>query len=255
MQDKAKTGVQAIARAGSVLRALEDEPEGLTLAELSQAVGLPKSTVHRLVAALTEEELLGAAPGNRIRLGGGLTRLGATARQALRHDLIPVLRQLHAEVDETVDLAVLDGAAVRFVDQLSAPHRLQAISAVGASFPLHCTANGKALLAALPDEQVRVLLPVRLERFTASTITTRAELLRELEGVRRAGVAFDREEHTEGISAVGAAVLDEVGAPVAALSIPVPTARFERGESRYVTLLTAAAREGSRRLHRRAGPS
>lgn len=234
-------GVQSIARAGAVLRALESATAGLALGELAAAVELPKSTVHRLVAALADEELVGTTPDGRIRLGGGLARLGAASRQSLGDDLMPILRQLHAELDETVDLAVLDGGVARFVEQLAAPHRLRAVSAVGAAFPLHCTANGKALLAALPDEHVRTLLPSRLERFTPSTIVSRRALLAELARIRADGVAFDREEHTVGICAAGVAVLDAAANPVAAISVPVPTPRFEGREARYAERLRAAA--------------
>jgi DNA-binding IclR family transcriptional regulator len=244
----ARGGVQSIARAGAVLRALESTPAGLTLAQLATAVDLPKSTVHRLVAALAAEELAGSAPDGRIRLGGGLARLGAASRQAVTQDLMPVLRQLHAELDETVDLAVLDGAVARFVEQLPAPHRLRAVSAVGAAFPLHCTANGKALLAALSEDRARALLPARLERFTPNTITARKALLEELAEIRLTGIAFDREEHTEGICAVGAAVLDTAGAPVAAISVPIPTPRFRGEETICREHLRAAAAEGRRLL-------
>jgi DNA-binding IclR family transcriptional regulator len=244
----ARGGVQSIARAGAVLRALESTPAGLTLAQLATAVDLPKSTVHRLVAALAAEELAGSAPDGRIRLGGGLARLGAASRQAVTQDLMPVLRQLHAELDETVDLAVLDGAVARFVEQLPAPHRLRAVSAVGAAFPLHCTANGKALLAALSEDRARALQPARLERFTPNTITARKALLEELAEIRLTGIAFDREEHTEGICAVGAAVLDTAGAPVAAISVPIPTPRFRGEETICREHLRAAAAEGRRLL-------
>lgn len=77
-------------------------------------------------------------------------RLAAAARRTLPQLLRPVLEQLHGTLGETVDLAVLDGASVRFVDQLAATHRLRAVSAVGASFPLYRTANGKALLPRCP---------------------------------------------------------------------------------------------------------
>lgn len=240
MQDNApRCGIQAIARAGRVLRALESAPEGRTLSALAAEVGLPKSTVHRLVAALAAEELVATGSGGEIRLGGGLARLGAASRQGLRHELRPVLAALREEVDETVDLAVLDGSSVRFVDQLPAEHRLRAVSAVGVAFPLHNTANGKALLAALPEDTAATLLPPGLEG--------RARLAKELEEVRRTGVAFDRDEHTEGISAVGAAVVDATG-PVAAISIPVPTARFARDEARYADAMRRAAATASERL-------
>ncbi|HEX5713268.1 MAG TPA: IclR family transcriptional regulator [Solirubrobacterales bacterium] len=234
-----RPGVQSIARAAAVLRALELAPEGLALGELATAVELPKSTAHRIVAALAAEDLVAQSVG-RARLGPALARLGTAAREATAERLRPVLLGLRRELDETVDLAVLDGAAVRFVDQVPAPRRLRAMSAVGELFPLHCTANGKALLAALPPEQAQALLPRRLPRLTANTIVSRDELLAELESVRAAGVAIDREEHTEGICAVGAAI-PVGGEPAAAISVPVPVQRFRAGEAEVISAVRAAA--------------
>ena len=239
-----QVGIQAIARAGRVLRALEDAPDGLGLAELAERVALPKSTVHRLVGALAREELTASAPDGRIVLGSAIARMAGAGRAALPARLRPVLEELSRETGETVDLAVLDGASVRFVDQLAGPQRLRAVSAVGAEFPLHCTANGKALLAALGPDTARRLLPARLKRYTAGTVTSRALLIEELATIAREGVAYDREEHTEGISAVGAAILDASG-PVAALSVPVPSTRFAGAEDRYAQAVRAASERAS----------
>jgi DNA-binding IclR family transcriptional regulator len=239
-------GVQAIARAARVLRALEVAPGGLGIGELAASVGLPKSTVHRLVQALAAEDLVSTS-GGRVHLGAALARLGAATYGALASTLRPALETLRSDLDETADLAVLDGAGVRFIDQLAAPHRLRAVSAVGSSFPLHCTANGKALLAALDDERARDLLPARLERFTPMTITSRDDLIAQLAEVRSSGVAYDREEHTEGICAV-AAVVRDMGGPVAAISVPVPTQRFSGREPRYAEAVLKAAAAGSRLL-------
>lgn len=244
-----REGVQAIARAAAVMRALEVTPHGLSLGELAASVALPKSTVHRLVAALAAEDLLSARPGERIVLGSGLARLSAARNQALPERLRPVLERLSEEVNETVDLAVLDGNELRFVDQIPAAHRLRAVSAVGVRFPLYCTANGKALLAALAEPDALALLPPRLARRTASTITSRAVLRSELARVRERGVASDREEHTEGICAVAAAVSDRAGA-LAAISIPVPAPRFAGNEAAYAEAVLAAAAAASRLLSR-----
>jgi DNA-binding IclR family transcriptional regulator len=230
-------GVQAIARAGAILRALESAPAGLGTSELATATRLPKSTVHRLVTALAEEELVAQSGDGRARLGSGITRLATAGREALSEQLRPVLLDLRRQLDETVDLAVLDGAAVRFVDQVPAPHRLRATSAVGELFPLHCTANGKALLATISSEQVKALLPSRLERFTSATVSSRAQLIAELAQVREDGVAFDREEHTEGICAVGVSL--DAGS-TAAISVPVPAQRFYGREKELATAVRAA---------------
>lgn len=241
-----REGVQTIARAAELLRALSERPDGLALGDLANAVGLAKSTAHRLVAALSKEELLSTRDG-RIVLGAGVSRLGTARLETLPTRLRPVLEGLQRELDETVDLAVLDGGEMRFVEQLAAAHRLRAVSAVGARFPLHCTANGKALLAAMPIARAAELLPRRLVRATANTITTRAALLEELQLVRRDGVAFDREEHTEGIWAIGVAVPGS-GDAVAAISVPVPIARLKDKETEYVPAMRRAAAEAARVL-------
>lgn len=233
-------GVQSIARAAAVLRALERSPEGLGITDLGAATELPKSTVHRLVAALAEEDLVARSTDGRIRLGPAIARLGGAAHEALTERLRPVLLGLRRDLDETVDLSVLDGAAARFVDQVPAPRRLRATSAVGELFPLHCTANGKALLAALPAETAEALLPSKLPRLTPQTIVARKTLHEELDRVRAAGLAFDREEHTLGICAVGAAVIAG-GDSVAAISVPVPAQRFGQVEANVVAALEDAA--------------
>jgi DNA-binding IclR family transcriptional regulator len=238
-------GVQAIARAAAVLRALEGAPEGLALGEIAAATALPKSTAHRIVAALAEEGLV-AVDGGRVRLGAAVARLGAAGREALGERLRPLLLSLRQELDETVDLAVLDGSSIRFVDQVPAPHRLRAVSSVGELFPLHCTASGKALLAAMPEQQALALLPSRLPRLTANTFARREELLAELAQVRRDGIAYDREEHTEGICAVGAAVCESGDPAAAAVSIPVPVQRFN--ERRLAAALRKTARSATELL-------
>jgi DNA-binding IclR family transcriptional regulator len=247
-QNGKTTGVQVIARATDVLRALEVEPGGLSLAQIARRVELPRSTVHRIITALEAESLVvPASPSGGYRLGPELARFAASASGELRELVRPFIEQLRYEADETVDLAVLNRDRVFFVDQVAAPHRLQALSAVGVSLPAHCTAIGKALLAGLSDEQVERLLPNRLPAETTNTITDRAELLADLELVRASGVAYDREELTIGISAVGATIRD-AGSVVAALSIPVPTARFAGQEERLAEMLLRTCTEVSASL-------
>jgi DNA-binding IclR family transcriptional regulator len=237
------TGVQVIARAAQVLRALDGEPSGLSLSQLTKRVGLPRSTVHRIVMALGTEGLVAAAsPNGRVRLGPELARLAEASRRDRWQDLRPHMQRLFDTLDETVDCAVLEGDQLRFVDQISGAHGLRAVSAVGAVFPLHCTANGKALLAALEPEEVIALLPERLEPLTPNTITRREQLIEELIEVRATGVAFDREEHLLGVSAGGIALRDSQGA-LAALSVPMPTPRFAGREREIMKVLQRVRRD------------
>ncbi len=233
---KRREGVQVIARAAEMLRRLAAEPHGLTLIELSARVGLPRSTAHRIVSALAQEGFVRPAPSGKLRIGPALIGLAVSSRSDLRHEAGPYLERLSHELRETVDLAVLDAGEVLFIDQYTSRRTLRIVSEIGARFPLHATANGKALLAALSPDEVRDLLPKRLPAATENTITDREALLRELDEIRATGVARDREEYTIGIAAVGTAVRDAVGA-LAAVTVVVPVTRFDVGEAQITAAL------------------
>ena len=128
-----------------------------------------------------------------------------------------------------MDLASIRKDRLLFVDQVIGPQRLRTVSAVGETFPLYCTANGKAYLAMLDNRSVERLIGKSYEARTDTTITTSTKLLAELEQIRKDGVAFDREEHTPGISAAGIALMDALGNPIA-ISVPVPTQRFDEAK-------------------------
>jgi DNA-binding IclR family transcriptional regulator len=220
------TGIQVIARVADILRALRLGSPDLSQAEIAEQVGLARSTIHRLLNALEDEGLVESdGPRSRYRLGPVVAQLADTARHGMLGGLRPILEGLSREVSETVDLSVLGRTEATFVDQVIAPHRLRAASAVGEAFPLHCTANGKAFLAAMPPHDLARALSGTLHRFTEHTITDPDALEAELAGVRAEGVAYDREEHTEGICAVGTVIHGLTGLFVA-VSIPVPTPRF-----------------------------
>ncbi|MEM7534505.1 MAG: IclR family transcriptional regulator [Chloroflexota bacterium] len=235
--------VQVIARAAQILRTLQKYPQGMTRSQLASEVSLARSTVHRIVNALIEENLVEmVSPNGMVRLGNGLLPLAAAVNSDIRRELRPYLAWLHSEVAETVDLACFVDNQVRFIDQIAAPHRLQAVSAIGVTFPLHCTANGKAFLATLLPTELDHHLSNELTSFTPQTITTRQHLLSELAQIRTHGIAYDREEHTVGICAVGAAIQMPRGELVA-ISIPVPSQRFYGNEEKLVAALLSVTRQ------------
>lgn len=238
-QEGRSSGIQVIARAAEILRVLQAHPGGLSQAEIGERVGIARSTVGRILNALEEEGLV-AARGSRgpYRLGSEIARMADTVRLGVVTDMHPFLTDLSRALDETVDLSILEGDRAGFVDQVVPPRRLRAMSAVGESFPLYCCANGKALLAAMSEEQRVLALPSRLLPFTANTITSATTLRDELERIRREGVAFDREEQTDGICAVGAA-LPGVADVLVAVSIPVPAQRFYGREEELAQALVA----------------
>jgi len=240
--------VQVVQRTAAILRVLAEHPEGLSLSQIAGRVGLARSTVHRLVAALQAERfVMAVSPNGKVRLGPGLASLAIAADRDLVRDLHPFLVRLSRELNETVDLGVLVGDHVLFVDHVAAPRRLRAVSAVGAVFPAHCPANGKVLLSTLSNEELVHLLPSQLERLTPNTITSRDELLRELETARREGIAYDREEHTIGICGLGAVVRDAAGW-VGSISVPLPAQRFYGNEAKLARELLRACDEINRAL-------
>jgi DNA-binding IclR family transcriptional regulator len=219
-------GIQAVARAFTVLRAVADSGGGVKLGELSKRVDLPRPTVHRIVASLQAEGAIYLTLDGRVRTGPELTRLASTAETTLIDTARPFMERLSQEIDEKIDLAVLDRENIRFVAQaMPRTPRLLAGVTVGDLFPTYCTAPGKVLLAQLGPRALRLALPKRLAKHTDRTITSLAALETELEEVRATGLAFDREEHSESICAVAALVRDSLGG-LAGLTIAVPAGRF-----------------------------
>lgn len=222
-----RAGIQVLARAAEVLRLLHSNPGGMSQAEIGEQLGLARSTVSRLLMALDAEGLVASqGPRGRYRLGPELVRLAATARRTAWLDIHPLLVDFSYAIGETVDLSVLERDQAVFVDQVVADNRLRAVSEVGDAFPLHASANGKAMLAAMPEPDVRRILGARLQSLTPNTITDPDELRAEISRIReRDGIAVDCEEQSEGVCAVGA-VIGTIDHDLLAVSIPVPTARF-----------------------------
>ena len=248
--DAARGGIQVIARAAAIMRALQHHSEGLSLGELAKLLALPRSTVQRIVDALDSENLVIAASASRgVRLGPALLALAAATRFEIVDIARPTLLELSRESGETVDLSLLDGDKLVFVDQVIAEgHRLRAESAVGVSFPLHATANGKAMLALLSDEALAKLRPrLKLKPTTKNTLQSWPALLREIESVRAHGVGTDVEENSLGICAISVAMQLPTG-DIAAISIPVPTQRFESQRERLAEQLLKHGRRLQHKL-------
>ena len=231
-----RDGVQVLERAAQMLRALSAEPDGLTPIELADRVGLPRSTAYRIVGTLTGEGLVRVSPSGKLHIGPGLIGIATAGRRDLRHEASPYLERLSHELHETVELVVLDGGEALFTNQFVSSRSLRVVAEVGDRFPLYCTACGKALLAELPHAEAMRLIPRKLKGYTPHTNLNREHLLKELDLVRATGVAYDHQEHTIGVSAVGAAIRDAAGS-VAALTVVMPAARLEGNEEHVAAAL------------------
>ncbi len=243
-------GVQSVERALSLLELLAQSGGGTSLTDLSARAGLNISTCHHLLATLMKSGYVAQVPGRRTyALGARVLHLGqAFMRQVdLPRRAQPVLDRLNEVTGEAVHLAVLQGDQVVTVAKSEARQAVRVDAGViGSAEPPHATATGKAMLAWLPDDQVRRILDVNgLRRFTPNTITDRAALIEDMRHVRRNGFAIDREEFQQGVVCVGAAVRDHSGAVIGSLSASAPAFR---ASDEHLALIRQAVGHAAREL-------
>jgi DNA-binding IclR family transcriptional regulator len=239
--NRAFRGLELIAEAGEL---------GVT--ELGRRLGVHKATASRLIATLAERGMVERDPvTEKYRLGFGLIRLAGAAMASM--DLVriarPVLEELADQTRETVNLGVLSGDVVVYIDQVTGTRSIVAVSWVGRRTPLHATSNGKVLLAGQDPQELERLLAPPLERSTATTIVEPRRLRLQLDEVRARGYATTMEELEEGLNAVAAPIRRADGRVVAALSVSGPAFRMRPVDLPRLGYITAgAAASVSRRL-------
>jgi IclR family acetate operon transcriptional repressor len=241
--------VQSIIRALVLLEAVAQRHDGLTLTELARTVGLPPSTVHRLLTTLEQRRFV------RLDATASVWQIGVQAfvvgsAFARTRDVLtmaqPHMRRLMEESGETVNLYVVDEGEVVCMGQAECRQLMRAIARPGGRVKMHCSGVGKAILAWLPEREVaRVLDQHGMPRATDKTLGTPDALKHDLEQVRVRGYAVDDEEHAVGLRCVAAPILDEHGRPVAGLSVSGPSARLPEHRLSLVGAMVAAAAQAT----------
>ncbi|SHK15861.1 transcriptional regulator, IclR family [Pseudonocardia thermophila] len=245
-------GVQSVDRAISVLEILARKGEaGVT--EVAAEIAVHKSTAFRLLGALENRGLVEqSAQRGKYRLGFGLIPLAGAVTDNLdvTRQGRAVCAELAAEVGETVNVAVLQEHWAVNVDQARGPSTVATHNWIGKLTPLHCTASGKVLLAAVgPAQRSALLAASGVPRHTPRTIVDRARLEAELARVVQRGCATAVEEYEVGLNALAAPVLDRSGEVIAAVSVSGPSYRLdERRLEACLEPLLAATKEISRRM-------
>lgn len=220
--------LQSVNRAIQALELIADAGE-LGVTELGRRLGVHKATASRLVATLAERGLVERDPASeKYRLGFGLIRLAGAAMASL--DLVrtarPIIEDLAERTRETVNLGVVSGDAVVYIDQVTGTRSIVAVSWVGRRTPLHCTSTGKVLLAWMGERDRDRILAEPLERSTPASIVDHDQLTAQLAEIRAKGYAQTMEELEAGLNAVAAPVRAADGAVVAALSVSGPAFRM-----------------------------
>ena len=227
---KARGGIQSIQRAIAILEDVARHREGINLADLSKSVGLHNSTTFHLIKTMAQlGYVIQQKDSKRYRIGSRLFTLaaGALDENALLAAATPILEKLTAETGESAHFAIRSGKEVVLIARTAASGIVQLANRAGATRPAYATAVGKVLMAAIPPGQLeQVMGHLELRRYTPKTIVEDEALRREIEEVRRKGIAFDDGELDAELRCVAVAVHDFSGRVAGAIGISGPIWRL-----------------------------
>jgi DNA-binding IclR family transcriptional regulator len=244
--------IAVLERSIDLLEVMADAGEPKGVSELARAIGSTKSATFRILATLEDRGYVSRVEEiGKYQLGLNLVHIGQSAleRIDLRTVARPVLEDLHERFNETVNLGVLAGGRIVYVDMVESDHGLRMSARIGAHDNVHSTAIGKAILAnLLPDQQEELLhgpLPARTEK----TLTDVDALRQEIERIKVSGFSRDRGENENGACCFGAPIFDAQGRVVAAISVSGPDTRLAGEVAEDVAVaVRAAAQEITNRL-------
>lgn len=235
-------------RVFQILEAVVDIAKPVTSVEISEQIGLPPATTHRLCQMLLHERFLQyEVDGKRIWAGprvfdfAGRVLSGAHLNMERRS----ILQDLVDEVGETCNVSIPDDLTMIYADRVESRWPLRVQLTTGTHVPLHCTASGKLYLSQLPTEKLeRIISRHKLERMTKATITKAKNLQEELAKIRKSGFGWDNEEFITGMVAVSVPIRDSKGRFCAAVAVHGPTQRLSLDTARKrLPALRRAARK------------
>lgn len=232
--------IKSLIKAISVMKSFDLNNPELGVSDVAQRIGLSKPTTNRILATLVYGGLLEQdAKTSKYMIGSGLYNLGSL--YLISRDIVkvaaPIVKELNELTREVTNVHIRDGGYSTTVLRWESKHTFRFAYQVGSVFPAYSIAAGKALLSGLTDAEIGSLYPdERLTPLTQKTIATRTELKKQLEQIRKTGVAFQSEENRNGVEAVACLIRDVTGTPVAALSFAMPV--FMTNQARREQLAT-----------------
>ena len=246
--------IKVLNKTFSILEVLLQQGSAMNMTEISKKLGLYPSTTHRILDTLKHWGYVEQEPNNQeYQLGLKVLELGmAKLRQMdLVRDSTPYLKELVNQCNETVHLGVLEERDVLYLAKEESSQTIRMCSYVGKRAPLHCTALGKVLLAYLPEvERKKILGERELPRLTEKTITDKKELVKELNKVKKQGIALDRGENEKDVRCIAAPIRNYQGKVIAAISISGPAFRIDK---KVQNNLKKALIETSTKISKRLG--
>tara|TARA_R110000868_G_scaffold404811_1_gene683384 strand:- start:31356 stop:32141 length:786 start_codon:yes stop_codon:yes gene_type:complete len=229
LPDGTSTG-SAIGKAIKLLDALADTVEPMSMKDLGNVTGLPKPSAHRMLSQLEEQGLVERNPMTKFytigRNLGALSIKVLSARVRLP-DIKSIMQKLTVDIGETVNLAVLDGSDVVYIERVESSQPLRMNLRAGSRIPVHTSSTGKVLAAHLPKRRrERLLQNLELKKYTEFTITNLDKLTDELAATRKRGYSISYQEYMIGLIGVGVPIKSPSGEVIAALALHAPEARM-----------------------------
>ncbi len=246
--------VKSVIKALDIIEALDKKQE-LGISELSEYLKWDKSTVHRLVKTLKEKGYV-VQNSSSLKYSNGikLFEMGnnVVEKLGLRRQAQPYMESLAENTKETVNLAILDGKNIIYIDKIETPATIKVDLNIGKKLPIYCTGLGKAILAFKSEEGIRELYKGEdtFVKYTPKTVGNIEDLLEQLKEIKENGYSLDDEEYVEGLKCVAAPIRNYKDEVVAAISVAVPKYRYDEGGGNldYINLVKKSAGEISKEL-------
>jgi IclR family KDG regulon transcriptional repressor len=254
-----KDHIKSIEKCFDILDCLLSRQGLPTLEEITQLTGYKKTTCFRLLKTLRTLGVVELSPASKkYQYGARLAAIGLSAlkHMNLRQIALPILQQLRDETGETVNLTVLSGAEILYVERIMSDYLVNVNVNVGDRLPVYCASMGKVILAYLPESRLNeILASIAFRSRTANTIGSQRALRKELVKIRADGFAINDEELEIGLRAVAAPIFNYSGEAFAATNIAWTTARHPERTAfaEYAQKIVAAAEKISRLMGHTAG--
>ena len=259
MTDEKSNSVKSVVKAFLLMEELDKSGE-MSVGDLSERLQMDKATVHRLLNTIKDAGYISQNPDNK-KYSNSLKLLAmgnrALEKTGVRHIARPFMEELSERTGETINLGLLVGNKIIYVDKIESSSTIKVGLGIGVSVPIYCSGLGKAILAFTPsDEREELINSIVLVKFTARSITNREHFLRELEKIRKNGYAVDDEEYVDGLMCFAAPIFDFHGNPIASISVSCPKYRYDpdRHFKLYTGLTVDAARNISGMMGYKLGP-
>lgn len=223
--------VRSVDRALDILLCFTRDDPARSLTQIAEAIHMSKTTVHRLLATLENKRFITRDNATGLyRLGLRFIEMASLVLQDvdLHRWAQPYLQRLAKEYGETVDLSILDGSQVIYLEVIESPQRVKLAAAVGQRLPAYFTASGKALLAFLPEESAKKIISENLAEASGRGRDSIQEMLADLRETAERGYAISEQEYEEEINAVAAPIFDKDRNPIASIAIVGPSFRLSK---------------------------